>query len=367
MERLILEMTPSEARRRALSVNAKKGDEFLCMLLWFRASAEDPAGMLGEIAQPADASDKHALSGIFKAWIPKDAAGALTAAGQDSTVRDACINEWAAYDPIAAARAAEAVHSLPIETLAVVAGQWLCRDPAAALHWIENLSDADLAKSVAAGRTLPLDSSEVSPAAVEAKIRKWRDDTKGKLLRQWVHGDPVAGFAATAATTWGLPISGDRQNLTAPWNRADDWIANSFSTFANFSPELASAAAAALPTECLTEGIAASLARPLEEAEPGAGIRFANTLPDGPLRDAALGTCAVAAAERGEFAEATAIVESLGDGNQMQMAAAGVINYWTPVDPYATKAWLTKLAPSLTLERQERLQETFSRKANRAQ
>jgi hypothetical protein len=343
LEQLILAMQPEEARKRMTSVKGA-GEEWLRELLFFRAAEGDPLAVMKE-AWDRGLSQPDSFRGLFRAWVRTDPLSALTNAEvAGGNYLPACVRAWAELDPEACARALPG-RNLLRDAVWQLTDAWVSRDPEAALDWVENMTDG---KWEVFAKIFPDNEGYIRPdQTADEKAAACRDSAMNDFFPNWVRADPVAGFRAAVATEWGRPRSLDVPDPSASWNRPDDWIANAFSTFAKLSPELAARAAAALPQERLTESIASFLAKPLEEAAPGAGVLFARALPTGPLRDAALNTCAFSAAMRGDYVQAKELVASVDDPTKRAVAAGGVLNAWTPVDPYGAREWLPGLARML--------------------
>jgi hypothetical protein len=340
MEQLVMALTPGEARNRAKS---DKIPYRLKELLWYRAAAENPPNILSGEPKPEHTSEP-VLRGVFRAWVRRDIAAALRAAGDDKILGPACVGAWAAYDPLAASAAVDD-GTLSPGYLPEVANAWLRRDPAAAFRWIESISDE---KWAAAGKNPPLRSeNSANQYHGEFGIVSYRNDVKGDLLQDWTRADPVAGFQAAAATEWGRPHSLENPDNLLPDNPPDKWLRKSFAVFAELSPELAARAAAALPHDRLTEKIASSMASDLEKLNPDSGVQLAHTFPPGSLRKAALSSCASEAVGRGDYDHAKELVMSVDDPAERAAEAAKVLSAWTYAEPRGARNWLRELERDL--------------------
>ncbi|HWB03685.1 MAG TPA: hypothetical protein VG796_11725 [Verrucomicrobiales bacterium] len=338
IEQLIMAMPPAEARKRIFTALLSGPDSFRRSLLWYRAAQEDPASLLSGLEVINKDADRFVFTGIFRAWVRRDPQAAAAAAKRDPLLLELCAAEWAAYDPAAAARAVES-GVLPPERVEAIASAWMARDPSAALRWVDGIRDPKLMK----GNPDFGGAATAVPAEAGNAAAEWRAETRLSLTLERIKSDPAAAFAELAATDWGRPYSSEKSNPKAPWNRLDDTIGIGLSTFAALSPEQAAKAAAALPQERLSPYIVSDMAGALEEAGPGTGLKWALSLADGSLRDAALTGCIFPVGVRGDLETAVDIINRMQSNEAKGNAATSIMNTWASYDPVGAGDWLTGL------------------------
>ncbi|MDB6133903.1 MAG: hypothetical protein JWM59_2146 [Verrucomicrobiales bacterium] len=236
---------------------------------------------------PTRAEAMEALIETWAASAPEDAAdwaGTLPAGNFRDDALSAVMFHWGLSAPADAASWLARTGVDDPEAASVLAGQWAAQDAASAAVWSEKLTDPVLRQD-----------------AINAVAGAWGARTP-EAAAVWVTGLPAAGKAAAVP-------------LVAAW--------------AQTSPEAAAAWLARQQDagqESQTAAVAV-LATTWAEKNPGAASRFVNSLPEGPVREAASSQFAVAAAPTAP-AEALTWAMNLTDPVQRNQVVADAAQSW---------------------------------------
>ena len=283
----IAALSPEQARRH-LADKFTARNVWLIELLWFRAASADPATMMAQREVPAADPESgeidetgeltEVLRGIFRAWVRRDPAAALEAAQATPQRLEVFVEEWAAHDPAAAARAVES-GQIPPAHLDTILSSWSRRAPGAALAWVHSIHDLRIMETIGHNAAATYAPSDPGNALAE-----WRGMMRASLLQSRVASDPAAALPEIAALAWGRPWTREG----ARYNGFDDHLRNAVDTVVALSPEMAAQFVAGLPQERLTPFLARGIANALDSSRPGTGTAWAKTLTDPALRETAL-------------------------------------------------------------------------------
>ena len=286
----IAALSPEQARRH-LADKFTARNVWLIELLWFRAASDDPAAMMAQRKVPAPDPESgemdetgevsEPLHGIFRAWVRRDPAAALKAAQATPQRLKIFVEEWAAHDPAAAARAVES-GQIPPTHLKDIMSSWSRRAPGAALAWVHSIHDLRIIEAI--GHNAP---ATYAPSEPGNPLAEWRGMMRASLLQARVATDPTGTLPEIAALGWGRPWTRDG----APYNGLDDHLRIAVDTVAALSPEMAVRFASSLPQGRLTPFNARDVAQALQSSRPGAGNAWAQQLTDPEIQNAALRAC----------------------------------------------------------------------------
>lgn len=260
---------------------------------------------------------------------------ALEVAGMADTpmrteAMEALIETWVASSP---SDAADWAGSLPAgnfrdDAMSALMFHWGLSAPAEAAAWMARTGvDDPEAASALACRWAASDPSSAS---------SWAENIKDNVMRQ----DAIAGVAGAwgerapeSAATWVATLPAHEKELasatlTAAWSAtapaaAAAWLANQ----KDAGKETQTAALAVLTTNWA-------------EQSPGAASRFLNTLPEGPVRDAAASQFAVAAAPAAP-AEALAWAMNLEEPAQRNQVVTDATESWYDGAPEGFRAGIS--------------------------
>lgn len=250
---------------------------------------------------PTRAEAMEALIETWAASAPKDAAdwaASLPAGSFRDDALSAVMFHWGLSAPADAAGWMARTGVDDPEAGSVLAGRWAAQDTASAAVWSEKLTDPVLRQD-----------------AINAVAGAWAERAPDAAAA-WVSGLPAADkTAATAA-------------LVAAWAQtspeaAADWLARQ----QDAGQESQTSAVAVLITNWA-------------EKNPGAASRFVNSLPEGPVREAASSQFAVAAAPSAP-AEALTWAMNLTDPVQRNQVVADAAERWYDGAPEGFRAGIS--------------------------
>ncbi len=228
-----------------------------------------------------------------------------------------------------------------VDASTMVASQWADKDPQEAIAWASTLES-----------------------------EKARQDATSAALAQWADRDPEKAAGATASLTDPNARRSARDRIAAGWaakspEEAERWaqslpqedrysaLASVWNAAAGDNPaKTAASLAAALPgasgIDSATRGMAVSagaIATAWVSQDPQAASAWAEQLPDGKAREAAMASIAEQWANTDTMA-ASSWINQLPQGRPRDEAAAKLIEKITPTDPAAAFTWAANIGDS---------------------
>jgi hypothetical protein len=244
--------------------------------------------LLDSLAElPGDPVRENLLAAVFREWIRREAAAAVSAAfapgrGPAFAVSAAAtaFGEWSAESPVSAAALLEALaHDRRAQEILLgsAAESWAVREPGEAFAWAAARADPVLQAGALAEFTRALAPRDLSGAATELAAR--------------AHLPAAAEAAAWLAST----LVEERPASVLPWLRSlpsgplrAGAVEAAFATWAAREPEVAALAHARLTGSPDRDAAAAGLAAGTFSRDPAAALSWIDAVGDAGRRDALL-------------------------------------------------------------------------------